>query len=504
MRVNRAVRKPDEAKRFIALARVSSREQEREGFSLDVQVDALTRYAERQRGRIVKLFRVAETASKTDERKAFKELLAYARENARRLDGILVYKIDRAARNLFDYVELERLESVHGVPLIAVSQPTENTPAGRMHRRVLASMASFYTEQQSLDVTEGLARRAQSGLFVGLTPYGYRNERVDGRSLVKLDPAPAQNVKLIFDLYAHQNCTIDMVVQRLGEREIAYLPSAPAWTRSKVHAILRDRAYIGELRYRGQWLPGTHEPIIDRSTWNRVQSLLGNKVYKSHELLYAGGVIRCGHCGNLVTGERVSKPDGREYVYYRCTMYNAPGHPRHRLPERKIDEQVFDLFGRLRQPEQVREWFGRMLRLLAQDQQKVSRAEAAELQRQLSSLREQEDRLLNLRLLDEITADTFARKQTELRDRIANLRLQLESADRGREEQADLAIRVFELSQALAEKWLAADYEEKRQLLEMVLLNCKLDGATLVPEMRKPFDILAEGLSVSSSRGDKI
>jgi DNA invertase Pin-like site-specific DNA recombinase len=355
MKVNRSDRNHGDAKRYAAMARVSSREQEREGFSLDVQVEALTRYAERQRGRIVKLFRVAETASKTDERKVFKELLAYARENAGRLDGILVYKIDRAARNLFDYVELERLESAHGVPLIAVSQPTENTPAGRMHRRVLASMASFYTEQQSLDVTEGLARRAQSGLFVGLTPYGYRNERVDGRSIVKLDPAAAQNVRLIFDLYAHHNCTIDMVVRRLGERSVAYLPSAPAWTRSKVHAILRDRAYVGELRYHGQWLPGTHEPIIDRPTWNRVQSLLGEKVYKSHELLYAGGVIRCGHCGNLVTGERVTKANGREYVYYRCTMYSAPGHPRHRLPQRKIEEQVLDLFKRIRQPEQVRE-----------------------------------------------------------------------------------------------------------------------------------------------------
>ncbi len=68
---------------------------------------------------------------------------------------------------------------------------------------MLASMASFYTEQQSLDVKEGLARRAQSGLFVGMTPYGYRNERADGRSLVKLDEQAAVNVRLIFDLYAH-------------------------------------------------------------------------------------------------------------------------------------------------------------------------------------------------------------------------------------------------------------------------------------------------------------
>jgi site-specific DNA recombinase len=161
-------------KRFVALARVSSREQEREGFSLDVQENALQAYAQRNGGQIVRRWRIAETASKTDQRTAFKELIAYAKANAHKLDGLLFYKVDRAARNLFDYVELERLESEQGIPFISVSQPTEHTPAGRMQRRVLASMASFYTEQQSVDVREGLSKRVQAGLFVGLAPYGYR------------------------------------------------------------------------------------------------------------------------------------------------------------------------------------------------------------------------------------------------------------------------------------------------------------------------------------------
>jgi DNA invertase Pin-like site-specific DNA recombinase len=129
-------------KRYVALARVSSREQEREGFSLDVQEDALRQYAERHNGEIVRLFRIAETASKQDERSAFKELMAFAKKNAHKLDGLLFYKVDRAARNLFDYVELERLESEFGVQFISVAQPTENTPAGRMQRRMLASMAA--------------------------------------------------------------------------------------------------------------------------------------------------------------------------------------------------------------------------------------------------------------------------------------------------------------------------------------------------------------------------
>ncbi len=124
-------------KRYVALARVSSREQEREGFSLDVQQDALTRWAELHHGTIVKLFKIAETASKRDERRTFKEMIAYAKKHAIELDGLLFYKVDRAARNLFDYVELERLESEYNVPFISISQQTENTPAGRMMRRTL-------------------------------------------------------------------------------------------------------------------------------------------------------------------------------------------------------------------------------------------------------------------------------------------------------------------------------------------------------------------------------
>jgi len=64
----------------------------------------------------------------------------------------------------------------------------------------------------------------------------------------------------------------------------------------------------------------------------------------------------------------------------------------------------------------------------------------------------------------------------------------------------DLAVKVFELSQALRQKWLTADYATKRRILEIVFLNCRLDGATLCPTIRKPFDVLAEGLLVQSIR----
>jgi len=88
-------------KQYIALARVSSREQEREGFSLAVQEDALRKYAESTGGEIIRMICIAETASKSDERKSFRELIVYAKSTLRSLTGCCSIKwIERPATSL--------------------------------------------------------------------------------------------------------------------------------------------------------------------------------------------------------------------------------------------------------------------------------------------------------------------------------------------------------------------------------------------------------------------
>ena len=495
-------------KKFVALARVSSREQEREGFSLAVQEEALRHYVQKVGGEIIRLFRIAETASKTDERKTFRELVAYAKKHSFELDGLLFYKVDRAARNLFDYVELERLESEYGVPFISVSQPTDDNPAGRMMRRTLANMASFYTEQQSVDVREGLSRRVQEGWFISRAPYGYLNIRKEGRSIVEVCPETAPKVRRIFHLFAYENLTLDALIERLEKEGMTYKSSAPKFARSSVHQMLHDRSYIGEIPFHGEWYPGKHEALIDHSTWSRVQEILGGHFYRSHELTYGGELIRCGFCGYPITGERKFKQSStgeRAYTYYRCAKYNRPGHPRTRVREEALDQQVLELFDRIRiQDDAVRDWFRTVLASQTRDQQHETRSQRDELQRQLTMAMNQQDRLVNLRVDGEIEADIFANKKTELRDRMASLKLQMDSLDRNRDEMADLVSKVFELSQTLREKWLTADYHCKRRILEIICLNFWLDDVTLCYEMRKPFDVLAEGLPVQWSRADRI
>jgi hypothetical protein len=403
---------------------------------------------------------------------------------------------------------LERLETDYEVPFISVSQPTDNTPAGRMQRRMLASMASFYTEQQSIDVRDGMKRRVESGLFSATPPYGYRNYRKDGRGLVEVDPECGPKVHRIYELYAWHGLTLEALAQRLFDEGIFYLPAVPRFGISNLYYILTNRAYLGEVPYHEQWYPGTHEPLVDRATWERVQVLLGKKVYLSHEMTYAGELMVCGHCGRPITGERKTKQTRgglREYTYYRCTGYSRNGHPRVRVTEEELDAQILAIFSKMRIDDpNIRDWIVGQLRLSTRGEQEATKARVAELNRQLSLVRQQQDQLVNMRMMDEITSETFAAKSTELRDRKATFNLQLEATDRQHDEVADIAVKAFELSQSLTEKWVKADFAAKRRILEILWLNCRLDGVSLCPTMRKPFDLVAEGLLIQPSRGDWI
>jgi site-specific DNA recombinase len=87
---------------------------------------------------------------------------------------------------------------------------------------------------------------------------------------------------------------------------------------------------------------------------------------------------------------------------------------------------------------------------------------------------------------------------------LAKIKLQLDVLDRSRDETAELAAKVTELSQTLRQQWLTADYAAKRRILQIVFLNCRLDDGTLVPTITKPSDVLGEVLISKNSRGDWI
>ena len=311
------------SKQFVAWARVSSARQKKEGFSLEDQEQRLIEFASRLGGSVIQFFKIAETASKREERQTFREFTTYVKRNHRRLAGMLFVKVDRAARNIRDWADLEQLSEEVSVPLFFPDQPTAETPAGRMQRRMSAVFASYQTDQQATDIRAGHKRRVEAGLPLG-RQYGIRLIRVNGRSIVEHDPIQAPKVKRIFELFAYQPLTIDTLIDTLARQGIIYTDKQPKWTKSTLHRLLHNRSYLGEVWYQGVWHPGKFEPLVDRQTFQSVQDRFGTdfKVYRKPQITFAAGLMTCGHCGRSVTGEKKHKtsPDGtkRDYNYYRC------------------------------------------------------------------------------------------------------------------------------------------------------------------------------------------
>jgi hypothetical protein len=107
-------------------------------------------------------------------------------------------------------------------------------------------------------------------------------------------------------------------------------------------------------------------------------------------------------------------------------------------------------------------------------------------------------------MLGKIDAATFAFKSRELRGLETQLTLEIDTAERVSHEIIDLAIEAYELSQCLGERWVTADYAAKRRILEILCLNHTLVDVSLSVSTRKPFDLLAKGLILKDSRGDRI
>jgi len=481
-------------KRYMAIARVSSREQEREGFSLDVQEQAFQDFAKKNRGVIDKLYRVAETASRRAQRHIFREALEYAKQNATSLNGLLFYKVDRAARNMPDWIELEKLTTDFGVPLLFVTLPTSETPNSKLMVRTLAAVSSYQTEQQSVDVREGIAKRVQEGLFPCRAPYGYRNVRgEDGRSRIEIEPTEARTIARAFELRAYQHLTVEQIVRTLSEDGMTYCQTKTKFPRSKMHCILRDRSYIGEVSFHGKWHPGTHASIIDRKTWDHVQASFGDRRQKSHTLLFSHGLVRCGYCHRQVTGEKKvkhTKSGPKNYVYYRCCRYNAPLHPRKRVKEQDLEVQVERALESFRFPTTEWEaWATSVAAAYLGASIGESAAQLAELRRQESLTRKSMGELLDLRIEGRINDSQFDQKTLERQQRIALLgeRIQfVEQASLQVEEKARAATTVFE---TIRQRWRDLDIDTKHQLLRTLFESFELQVEQLVQVGRTPIEL---------------
>jgi DNA invertase Pin-like site-specific DNA recombinase len=204
----------------------------------------------------------------TLERPALKRLLADI--EARRVDIVVVYKIDRLSRSLMDFARLVEVLERNNVTFVSVTQSFNTTTSmGRLTLNILLSFAQFEREVIGERIRDKFAASRKRGIWMGGTvPLGYV---VKDRKLI-IDDREAATVRMIFERFAACGSPIT-IVRELAASNVVSKTGKPI-DRGAVYKILHNRVYIGEAVHKGTAYPGEHAAIIDRPLWERVQAIL--------------------------------------------------------------------------------------------------------------------------------------------------------------------------------------------------------------------------------------
>src|SRR3990167_9543163 len=239
-------------------ARVSSREQEREGYSIDAQLKSCRDYTIFHDLQLVKEFVDIESA-KESGRKKFGELIEFLTKNPD--TGIICEKVDRLYRNLKDYLTIDDLKR----NLIFVKENAIYTPEAKASEKLMHGlkvlMARNYIDNLSDEIKKGLYEKFSQGGYPRQAPLGYLNDK--NTRTVKINQNTAPHVVKLFDLYATGNYSLDKIASILYKDGLRGKTGKRIF-KSALHKSIQEPFYYGLMRYNGMTGVGNHEPIIDK------------------------------------------------------------------------------------------------------------------------------------------------------------------------------------------------------------------------------------------------
>ena len=257
------------------------------------------------------------------ERPALQRLLGEIR--SRRIDVIVVYKVDRLTRSLTDFAKLVELFDAHGVSFVSVTQAFNTTTSmGRLTLNVLLSFAQFEREVTGERIRDKIAASKKKGIWMGgVVPLGYR---VENRALHIVEDH-AILIRRLFASYLELGsvsalkCRLDAAGLHVPERidGAGRRCGGKPFSRGHLYKILANPIYIGQLSHKGKTYDGQHPAIVEQATWDSAQAQLASHAHRRACRQLASAHLLMGRIqddrGHAMTPTHAQK-GSRRYRYY--------------------------------------------------------------------------------------------------------------------------------------------------------------------------------------------
>jgi site-specific DNA recombinase len=477
----------------VIYARVSSKEQEVEGFSIPAQLDLLRDYARKQGMKAVQEFVDVESAS-TSGRTGFGQMLAFLKKNRSKCQTILVEKTDRLYRNVPDYATVDELGvTIHFVKDGTILSPDSKSSEQFIHG-IKVLMARNYSQNLGEETLKGMLQKAKSGLYPSNAPAGYRNvEGTDGRRIIVPDD-DAPTITRLFEEFRTGRYSLKTLAAKA--RDEGWTVGGRRLHRSTLHLILRKRIYTGDFDWDGATYHGKHEALVSQETWAEVQALLDRRAQtKQHRIKHDfafTGFIHCGHCGCGLVGELKKQ----RYVYYHCTGHRGKCEEPY-AREEVVQGQFAAALKDLVIPPAILKWLQESVSESDLNQQAARDREVKRLEEQHRRLGSKLDVLYDDRLEGRIGPEIYDRKALECRNQATTLERRVEEIRASAPAPVQGAIDLMELTSRAADLFLVQPPHEKQAFLRLVLKSAAWRHGELQTQFEEPFENLRRSNQLS-------
>ena len=482
------------ATKAIIFCRVSSKEQEETGYSLDAQEKLLTDYAGKHGFEVKKVLRVSESASGKQVRKLFNEMLDYVKKHG--ITVICVEKIDRLTRNLkdaatvSDWIQEHAANEVHFVKENSIIN--KNT---RAHESLVWDMkvaiARFYTNNLSEEVRKGQKEKLAQGWLPTKPPLGYQVTGDKRHRIHIVDEEKAPLVRRMFELYSTGNYSIEALVDTMykdGMRNRA----GKKLGKTRMHEMLSDPFYYGKIRWNGEIFLGKQVPLISKALFDTVQERLTGKMgtsqYRKHLPVFKAK-IRCEECAGTISWE-IQKG----HWYGHCNHHKACTQKKWWRQE-VVEKQLFPLFDKVApKSERIMKVLQRALKESHADEMERFDAAHSQLIRAREMAQRKLDALYDDKVADLISVEFYERKLKEYTKEKEDALDGLKRLDEGNTKYFMAGIAVHELAARVADIYQSknATVEEKRLLLSKIFSNLSLNADGIRPNYTLAFEFLCE------------
>lgn len=297
----------------VIYARYSSEGQREE--SITGQLRDCHKYAKSKGYEVIHEYVDQALTGKTDERPAFQKMIADSDHHAFQI--VIVWKIDRFARNRYDSAIYRYNLGKNGARIVSAMEAISEGPEGIIMEGLLESMAEYYSANLSENVKRGNMDSALEHKTLGTKVYGYRRT-VDDH--YEPDPETAPIVKRIFTEYASGKPVKD-ICDDLNSENIPN-QAGKQWGKNSLRNMIKNEKYTGVYIFKDMRDEGGMPVIIDKDIFERAQVVAGRHkkspaASRDSEYILTGKLF-CGKCGKAMTGEYAVGKSGKRYSYYNC------------------------------------------------------------------------------------------------------------------------------------------------------------------------------------------